>query len=79
MAAFLPLTLAVIAIVLALALTALLGEGLTVSVFAINIITAMGFAVGIDYIFGGSAATWSRETAIQRCASSAPSAAGSVT
>ena len=48
-AAFLPLTLAVIAIVLALALTALLGEGLSVSVFATNIITTMGFAVGIDY------------------------------
>ena len=48
-AAFLPLTLAIIAIVLALALTALLGEGLSVSVFATNIITTMGFAVGIDY------------------------------
>jgi len=40
---------AVIAIVAALALTALLGEVVNVNVFATNMITTMGLAVGIDY------------------------------
>ena len=48
-AAMVPLALGVVAIVVGAALTALLGEGFTVSVFALNIVTVMGLAVGIDY------------------------------
>ena len=48
-AAGLPLVLAAIAIVVALALTALTGQALSMSVFAVNVITMMGLAVGIDY------------------------------
>jgi putative drug exporter of the RND superfamily len=48
-AAGMPLLLAGIAILLAFGLTALVGVGYNVSVFAINVITMMGLAVGIDY------------------------------
>ena len=48
-AALVPLGLGVVAIVVGAALTALLGEGFMVSVFALNIVTMMGLAVGIDY------------------------------
>jgi RND superfamily putative drug exporter len=48
-AAGMPLLLAGIAIMLAFGLTALVGTGYQVSVFAINVITMMGLAVGIDY------------------------------
>ena len=48
-AALVPLALGVVAIVVGAALTALLGEGFTVSVFALNIVMMMGLAVGIDY------------------------------
>jgi len=48
-AAVLPLGLAFLAVVIGSALTALLGQGFQVSVFAINIVTMMGLAVGIDY------------------------------
>ena len=48
-AAFLPIFLALIAITLAVALTALLGHTFDVSVFAINMISMMGLATGIDY------------------------------
>ena len=48
-AALVPLALGVVAIVAGAALTALLGEGFMVSVFALNIVTMMGLAVGIDY------------------------------
>ncbi len=48
-AASLPLFLSVIAITLAIALTAVLGQGFDVSVFALNVITMMGLATGIDY------------------------------
>ena len=48
-AASLPLFLSLIAITLAIALTALLGQGLDVSVFALNVISMMGLATGIDY------------------------------
>lgn len=48
-AALVPLVLAVVAIVVGAALTALLGEGFMMSVFAINVVTMMGLAVGIDY------------------------------
>ena len=48
-AATVPLAVGVVAIVVGAALTALLGEGFMVSVFALNIVTMMGLAVGIDY------------------------------
>ena len=48
-AAGLPVVLALIAITLAVALTALLGQTFSVSVFAINMISMMGLATGIDY------------------------------
>ena len=48
-AAFVPLALGVVAIIVGAALTALLGEGFMVSVFALNIVMMMGLAVGIDY------------------------------
>ena len=48
-AAMVPLALGIVAIVVGAALTALLGEGFMVSVFALNIVTVMGLAVGIDY------------------------------
>ena len=49
-AAVLPILLAVIAIVTALALTAVIGGVVDVNVFATNMITTMGLAVGIDYV-----------------------------
>jgi RND superfamily putative drug exporter len=48
-AAALPFVLALAAIVLALALTALLGRAFTMSIFAVNVISMMGLALGIDY------------------------------
>jgi RND superfamily putative drug exporter len=48
-ASLIPLVLAVVAILVALALTVALGAWFEVSVFALNIITVMGLAVGIDY------------------------------
>ena len=48
-AALVPLALAVVAIAVASALTVVMGEWFDVSVFAVNIITMMGLAVGIDY------------------------------
>lgn len=48
-AATLPLILAIIAIVVALALTALIGQFGDLSFFVQNMITMMGLAVGIDY------------------------------
>ena len=48
-AAVIPLALAVVAILVALALTVAVGAWFDVSVFAVNIITVMGLAVGIDY------------------------------
>ena len=48
-AATVPLAMGVVAIIVGAALTALLGEGFMVSVFALNIVTVMGLAVGIDY------------------------------
>jgi RND superfamily putative drug exporter len=48
-AASLPIFLALIAITLAVALTALLGQVFDVSIFAVNMITLIGLAVGIDY------------------------------
>ena len=48
-AATLPIFLALIAITMAVALTALLGQAFDVSVFAINMVSMMGLATGIDY------------------------------
>lgn len=48
-AAVVPLALAAVAIAVASALTVLLGAWFDVSVFATNIVTMMGLAVGIDY------------------------------
>ena len=48
-AAGLPIVLSLIAITLAVALTALVGQTFDVSVFAINMISMMGLATGIDY------------------------------
>ena len=49
LAATMPLALSVISIVLALALTALIGQVFPVNTFVLNILTMMGLAVGIDY------------------------------
>jgi RND superfamily putative drug exporter len=48
-AAMIPLGLSLVAITLAMALTALIGSIGNLSVFAVNIISMMGLAVGIDY------------------------------
>jgi RND superfamily putative drug exporter len=48
-AASLPILLGIIAITMAVALTALVGQTFDVSVFAINMISMMGLATGIDY------------------------------
>ena len=48
-AAGVPLVLSIFAIVLGLALTVAFGHLFDVSVFALNVLTAMGLAVGIDY------------------------------
>jgi putative drug exporter of the RND superfamily len=48
-AAVLPVTLAIIAIVVALGLTALIGQWWDLSFFITNMITMIGLAVGIDY------------------------------
>ncbi len=48
-AAAVPFVLAIAGIVVALALTALLGQAFSISIFVTNIIVMMGLAVGIDY------------------------------
>jgi putative drug exporter of the RND superfamily len=48
-AGLLPLLMAVVSIVVALGLTALLAQQFELSVFVINMLTAMGLALGIDY------------------------------
>ena len=48
-AALLPLTLALVSIVVALGLTALVAQGFELSVFVVNMLTGMGLALGIDY------------------------------
>ena len=48
-AALLPVFLALIAITLAVALTALAGQAFDMSVFAVNMVSMMGLATGIDY------------------------------
>jgi len=49
LAACMPLLLSVISIVLALAITALIGQVYPMNTFVLNILTMMGLAVGIDY------------------------------
>ena len=49
LAATMPLLLSVISIVLAMALTALIGQIYPANIFVLNILTMMGLAVGIDY------------------------------
>ena len=41
--------LALVAIVVALALTALVGQAFDLSIFVVNMLTGMGLALGIDY------------------------------
>jgi RND superfamily putative drug exporter len=48
-AGLVPLILAVVSIVVALALAALLGQAFELSLFTVNMLTAMGLALGIDY------------------------------
>jgi uncharacterized membrane protein YdfJ with MMPL/SSD domain len=48
-AGLVPLLTALVSILVALGLVALLGQAFDVSVFAINILTGMGLALGIDY------------------------------
>ena len=48
-AGFVPLTLAIVSIVVALGLTALVGQLFELSLYAVNMLTAMGLALGIDY------------------------------
>jgi RND superfamily putative drug exporter len=48
-AGLIPLLLAIISIVIALALLALVGQAFPLSVFATNMLTGMGLALGIDY------------------------------
>ena len=48
-AGLVPLILAIVSIVVALALAALLGQAFDLSVFTVNMLTAMGLALGIDY------------------------------
>ena len=49
LAACMPLLLSIISIILALAITALIGQVYPMNTFVLNILTMMGLAVGIDY------------------------------
>jgi uncharacterized membrane protein YdfJ with MMPL/SSD domain len=49
LAGLVPLLLAVVSITVALALAALVGQSVALSVFVVNMITGMGLALGIDY------------------------------
>jgi len=49
LAACMPLLMSIISIILALALTALIGQVYPMNTFVLNILTMMGLAVGIDY------------------------------
>jgi putative drug exporter of the RND superfamily len=48
-AGLVPLLLAVVSIIVALALTALIGQAFELSLFVVNMLTGMGLALGIDY------------------------------
>jgi putative drug exporter of the RND superfamily len=49
LAGLVPLLLAIVSIVVAVALASLAGQGFALSVFVVNMITGMGLALGIDY------------------------------
>ena len=48
-AALVPMGIAIVSIIVSVALTALVGQAVTLSFFIVNMITAMGLALGIDY------------------------------
>jgi RND superfamily putative drug exporter len=48
-AGLVPLLMAILAILVALGLTAIVADAFTLSVFVVNMLTAMGLALGIDY------------------------------
>jgi uncharacterized membrane protein YdfJ with MMPL/SSD domain len=48
-AGLIPVLMAIISIVVALGLTALLGQAFELSIFTVNMLTGMGLALGIDY------------------------------
>ena len=48
-AGLVPLLMAILAIIVALGLTAIVADAFTLSVFVVNMLTAMGLALGIDY------------------------------
>jgi uncharacterized membrane protein YdfJ with MMPL/SSD domain len=48
-AGLVPLLMAIVSIVVALGLCALVAEGFTLSIYAVNMLTGMGLALGIDY------------------------------
>jgi uncharacterized membrane protein YdfJ with MMPL/SSD domain len=48
-AGLVPLILAIVSIVVALALAALVGQAFELSIYTVNMLTAMGLALGIDY------------------------------
>jgi uncharacterized membrane protein YdfJ with MMPL/SSD domain len=48
-AGLVPLLLAIVSIVVALALTALVGQAFDLSIFVVNMLSGMGLALGIDY------------------------------
>jgi uncharacterized membrane protein YdfJ with MMPL/SSD domain len=48
-AGLMPLLMAIVSIIVALALTALLGQAYELSIFVVNMLTGMGLALGIDY------------------------------
>ncbi|MFL6288633.1 MAG: MMPL family transporter [Actinomycetes bacterium] len=48
-AAFIPLSMAIGSIIVAVAISALVGQAASLSFFIVNMITAMGLALGIDY------------------------------
>jgi uncharacterized membrane protein YdfJ with MMPL/SSD domain len=48
-AALIPMTIAIMSIIVAVAASAVVGQAVTLSFFVVNMITAMGLALGIDY------------------------------
>ncbi len=48
-AGIVPLILAIVSIIVALALAALVGQAFELSIFAVNMLTGMGLALGVDY------------------------------
>ena len=48
-AALLPMTIALVSIIVAVAISAVIGQTMTLSFFIVNMITGMGLALGIDY------------------------------